>query len=82
MSHPFSLFPFHAKPGLTRFELLKRAFCRQRGEEVPLPGSEDDKCIAIIFVKFQLSKGTIFEMPHRVLNVFSLYKLPFLTMIA
>ena len=32
--------------------------------------SEEDKCLASVFLKFQLSKGTIFEMPHRVLNVY------------
>ena len=50
----------------------KQAFAQHRtGEEVGLPSSEDDKCIARVFGKFQLSKETIFEMPHRVLNLFS-----------
>ena len=38
--------------------------------------------LRVCFLKFQLSKGTIFEMPHRVLNVFSRYKLTFVKMIA
>ena len=46
------------------------------------PSSEDDKCIASVVLKFQLAKGTICEMPHRVLNVLSLYKSTFINMIA
>ena len=72
MSHPFSLFPFHAKPGLTRLGYLKTSILSHRtGAEVSLTSSEDDKCIASVFLKFQPSKETICEMPHRVLNVFS-----------
>ena len=47
-----------------------------------LPSSKDDKFIAGVFLKFQLSKGTLFEMPHRGLNVFSQYNLAFLNMLA
>ena len=47
-----------------------------------LPRSEDDKCIANVSLKLPLSKGTIFEMPHCVLIVFSRYKLAFLNMLA
>ena len=53
-----------------------------RGAKVRLPCSKDENFIASVFLTFQLSKGTIFEMPHRVLTVFSLYKLAFLNMIA
>ena len=80
MSHPFSLFPFRAKPRLTR---PNRAFCRHTiGAKVRLPCSKDYNFIASVFWKCLLSKGTIFEMPHRVITVFSQYKLAFIHMIA
>ena len=47
-----------------------------------LPCSKDDNFIAGIFGIFQLFKETIFEMPLRVLIVFSQSKLAFLNMIA
>ena len=40
------------------------------------------KCIASVFSEFQLSKGTIFEMSHRVCIVLSQYRLAFLDMLA
>ena len=83
MSHPFSLFPFHAEPGLTRPWSFKPSFLSaQKGAKVRLPCSKDDNFIGSVFLTFQLSKGTIFEMPHCVLTVFSQYKLAFLNMIA
>ena len=48
MSHPFSLFPFHAKPGLTR---PKRGLYGHRMHaKVGLPCSKSDNFIAIVFV--------------------------------
>ena len=62
---------------------LNRTFCRhRRGAKVRLPCSKDDNFIASVFLTFQLSKGTCFEMPLRVLTVFSQYILAFLIMLA
>ena len=55
---------------------------RQKDAKVRLPCSKDENFIATVFLTFQLSKGTIFEMPNRVLIVFSQYKIAFLNMIA
>ena len=65
-------------------EVLKPSILSaQKGAKVRLPCSKDDNFIESVFLTFQLSKGTIFdEMPHRVLTVFSRYKLAFLNMIA
>ena len=54
----------------------------QKGAKVRLPCSKDDNFIVGVFMTFQLSKGTTFEMSHRVLTVFSQYKLAFRNMIA
>ena len=53
-------------------ELLKRAFCHYTiGAKVRLPCSRDDNFIASVLLTFQLSNGTIFEIPHSVFIVFS-----------
>ena len=54
----------------------------QKGGKVRLPCSKHDNFIASVFLTFQLSKGTICAMPHRVLTVFSQYKLAFVQMLA
>ena len=44
--------------------------------------SEEDKCLALVFSKYQVSKATTVQVSHRVLIVFSKYKLTFVKMIA
>ena len=44
--------------------------------------SKDDNFNASVFLTFQLSKGTFFEMPLRVLTVFSQYISAFLILLA
>ena len=54
----------------------------QNAMQVLLACSKDDNFIASVFLTFQLSTGTIFEMPNRVLTVFSYYTIAFLNMVA
>jgi len=44
--------------------------------------SEDDKCLARFFLKYQLCKATFAQVPHRVYTVLSHYKLAFVKMFA
>ena len=46
------------------------------------PAPKMINALRVFFLKPQMSNGTIFEMPHRVLNVCSQYRLTFLNMIA
>ena len=44
--------------------------------------SEKDKCLALFFSNYQVSKASIVQVSHRVLTVFFLYKLTVVKMIA
>ena len=55
----------------------------QKGAKVRLPCSKDDNFIAGVFFDISAVQGDyLFEIPNRVLTVFSQYKIAFLNMVA